>query len=231
MRDPTPVWPFRAIVGHRLVTSSLDPAFIKLSRKRQPYAVLRRPRDMMTSRISFALSGSLCTAMLALAACSSGTPAPSTPTPSTAAPNSAQATTAPSAKPTNLVADSAVRQELLAAFTAFRSNAANTPGFAAIPPSAVGGITPGTLYYALDPATGSYWAVATFSATKAASQTSAYVGFQDGGNEAVFMRSSGGPWQVKSVGVCLGGLPAAVAAGLALTASASPMCPSGVPAS
>ena len=134
MRDPTPVWPFRAIVGHRLVTSSLDPAFIKLSRKRQPYAVLRRLRDMMTSRISFALSGSLCTAMLALAACSSDTPAPSTPTPSTAAPNSAQATTAPSAKPTNLVADAAVRQELLAAFTAFRSNAANTPGFAAIPP-------------------------------------------------------------------------------------------------
>lgn len=199
--------------------------------------------DMMTSRISFALSGSLCTAMLALAACSSGTPgspagtsapttrAASTPAPSTAAPSSSQATTAPSSKPTNLAADAAVRQGLLAAFTAFRSNAANTPGFAAIPPSAVGGITPRTLYYAFDPATGTYWAVATFSATKAASQTSAYVGFQDGGDKAVFMRPSGGPWQVKSVGACLGGLPVAVAAALALTASPSPMCPSGVPAS
>jgi hypothetical protein len=189
--------------------------------------------DMMASRISFALSGSLCIAMLALAACSPVTPGSpaGTPTPSTAAPSSSQATAAPSAKPTNLAADAAVRQGLLAAFTAFRSNAANTPGFAAIPPSAVGDITPGTLYYAFDPATGTYWAVATFSATKAASQTSAYVGFQDGGNKAVFMRPSGGPWQVKSVGACLGGLPVAVAAALALTASPSPMCPSGVPAS
>jgi hypothetical protein len=186
--------------------------------------------------------------MLALAACSSGTPSspagnsapttravstptPSTPTPSTAAPNSVRATIAPSPKPTNLVADTAVRQELLTAFTAFRSNAANTPGFAAIPPSAVSGITPGTLYYGFDPATGTYWAVATFSATKAASQTLTYVGFQDGGNRAVFTRPSGGGWQVKSVGACLGGLPVTVAAALTLTASSSPMCPSGVPAS
>jgi len=199
--------------------------------------------NMMTSRISFALSGSLCAAVLALAACSSGTPgspagtsapttqAASTPTPGTAAPSSSQATTAPSAKATNMVADAAVRQGLLAAFTAFRSNAANTPGFAAVPPSAVGGITPGTLYYVFDPASGTYWAVATFSATNAASQTSAYAGFQDGGNKAVFMRPSGGPWQVKSVGACLSGLPVAVAAALALTASPSPMCPNGVPAS
>jgi hypothetical protein len=196
-----------------------------------------------SSRISIALTGSLCTAMLALAACSSAAPgspavtsapttgAASTPAPSTAAPSSPQATTTPSTKPANLTADAGVRQGLLAAFTAFRSNAANTPGFAAIPPSAVGGITPGTLYYAFDPATGTYWAVATFSATKAASQTSASVGFQDGGNKAVFMRPSGGSWQVKSVGACLGGLPVAVASALALTASPSPMCPSGIPVS
>jgi hypothetical protein len=118
----------------------------------------------------------------------------------------------------------------LAVFTAFRSNATNAPGFAAIPPSAVSGISPGTLYYAFDSATRTYWAVATFSATQAASQTLAYVGFQDGGNEAVFMRPSGGPWLVKSIGTCLSGLPDAVAAALALTASPSPMCPSGVPA-
>lgn len=199
--------------------------------------------DMITSRISFALSGSLCTAILALAACSSGTPgspagtsapttrAASTPASGTTVSNSARVTTAPSAKPTNLVADAAVRQELLAAFTAFRSDAANTPGFAAIAPADEGGISPGTLYYAFDPASGSYWAVATFSATKAASQTLAYVGFQDGGNKAVFMRPMSGAWQVKSVGACMSGLPVAVATALALTASPSPMCPSGVPAS
>jgi hypothetical protein len=135
-----------------------------------------------------------------------------------------------SPKPANLVADSTVRRELLAAFTAFRSTAANTPGYAPIPPTAVAGISPGTLFYALDSATGTYWAVATFSATAAASQTSASVGFQDGGGRAVLMRTSGQPWQVKSVGPCLAGLPIAVAVTWALTANASPMCPSGVPA-
>jgi glucose/arabinose dehydrogenase len=197
----------------------------------------------MNRRPLFTLSGSLCIALLALTACASGTQgsppatsapttrAASTPAPSTPAPSSSPATTAASVEPTNLTADASVRQGLLAAFTAFRSNAANAPGFAAIAPSAVGGITPGTLYYAFDPATGTYWAVATFSATKAASQTSAYAGFQDGGNKAVFMRPSSGPWQVKSAGACLSGLPVAVATTLALTASPSPMCPSGVPAS
>jgi hypothetical protein len=140
------------------------------------------------------------------------------------------ATAVASAKPANLVADATVRQELLAAFIAFRSNAANTPGYAPIPPSAVAGIAPGTLFYALDPTTGTYWAAATFSATAAASQTSAFVGFQDGGSQAVFMRTPGEPWQVKSVGPCLAGLPVAIAATWALTANASPMCPSGVPA-
>jgi len=128
------------------------------------------------------------------------------------------------------VADAAVRHKLLAAFIAFRDKAANTPGFAAIPPSAVGGISPGKLFYASDPATGTHWAVATFYATKAASQTSAYAGFQDGGSQAVFMRPSGGPWLVKSVGSYLAGLPVPVASALALTASSSPMCPHGVPA-
>jgi hypothetical protein len=130
----------------------------------------------------------------------------------------------------NLVADAVVRQELVAAFIAFRSNAANTPGFAPIPPSAVAGISPGTLFYALDPATGTYWAAATFSATAAASQTSAFVGFQDGGSQAVFMRPTGEPWEVKSVGPCQAGLPLTVAAAWAMTADPSPMCPNGVPA-
>lgn len=140
------------------------------------------------------------------------------------------ATAQTSAEPANLVADATVRQQLLAAFVAFRSDAANTPGFAAIPPSAVAGITPGTLYYAFDPAASTYWAVATFSATEAASQTLEFVGFQDGGSQAVFTRSSGGPWLVKSVGPCMAGLPVGVAAMWGLTASANPMCPSGVPA-
>jgi hypothetical protein len=154
----------------------------------------------------------------------------------TAAPTSAASRTATtgaaasSGKPANLVADTAVRQKLLAAFVAFRSNAANTPGYVAISPSAVAGISKGTLYYAVNMTTGTYWAVASFYATHAASRTSAFVGFQDGGNEAVFTRSSGKPWLVKSVGPCLAGLPTAVADTWALAANPSGMCPSGVPA-
>lgn len=148
----------------------------------------------------------------------------------------ATATAAPSVtsqtspEPANVAADATVRRELLAAFVAFRSNEANTPGFAAIPPSAVAGISPGTLYYAYDPANGTYWAVATFEATAAASQTAAFVGFQDGGSQAVFVRLSGGSWVVKSVGPCMTGLPVGVATAWGLTASPSAMCPSGGPA-
>jgi hypothetical protein len=145
------------------------------------------------------------------------------------------ATAAPSAitpsspQSANLVADATVPQELLATFIAFRSNTANTPGFAAIPHSAVARITPRTLHYAFDPATGTYWAVADFSPTEAASRTAAAVGFQDGGNQAVFMQPPGGSWHVKSVGPCLTGLPVSVAAAMQLTASPFPGCSSRVP--
>jgi hypothetical protein len=127
------------------------------------------------------------------------------------------------------VADAAVRQELLTTFTTFRANAANTPGFAAIAPSAVAGIAPGSLYYASDTATGTHWAIASFSATAAAMRTTAFVGFQDGGSAAVFRQPSGGSWQVESVGPCKTGLPVAVAAMWQVTQAANPMCPKGVP--
>lgn len=135
------------------------------------------------------------------------------------------ATTTPTeTKPAKLTADTKVRRELLATFIAFRSSGTNAPGYAAIPPSAVAGISPRTLDYAYDPATGTYWAVASFSATTAASQTDAFVGFQDGGNTAVFMRPSGASWQVRSVGPCMAGLPGRVEAAMKLAASPYPGC-------
>jgi hypothetical protein len=161
------------------------------------------------------------------------TAAASRPVTATTTPASLPITTAsatPSAQPAKLVADAKVRHEVLAAFIAFRSNAANTPGYAAIPPSAVAGISPRTLSYAFDSSTGIYWATASFSATAAASQTSAFIGFQDGGNSAVFMRPPGQPWRVESVGPCLKGLPVVLAKTLGLNAGPNPMCPSGVPA-
>ncbi len=149
-------------------------------------------------------------------------PAAATATPS--------ATTPTSPQPVHRVADAAVRQKLLAAFIAFRSNAANAPGYVAIPPSAVAGIAPRTLHYAYDPATGTYWAVADFNPTEAASQTAAFIGFQDGGNAAVFTQPPRGSWHVKSVGPCLAGLPVSVRDAMKLTASPYPGCPSPVPA-
>ncbi len=109
------------------------------------------------------------------------------------------------------MASAAVREELLRAFTTFRADAANTPGDAPVPPSAVGGISWGTLFYAFDPSSSTYWARAGFYPTVAASQTFAAVAFQDGGADAVFTRPSGSAWVVKSVGMCHSGLPVRVA--------------------
>lgn len=140
-------------------------------------------------------------------------------------------TTAPSGstQPAKLIADATVRQELVAVFTASRRDAVNTPAYDAIPPSAVAGIAPGTLHYSRDPATGIYWAVADFSPTQAASQTAAAIGFQDGGNDAVFMRAPGRSWRVRSIGPCLAGLPLSVADAQELTAGPNPLCPHGIP--
>jgi hypothetical protein len=146
----------------------------------------------------------------------------------TAAPS---ATTPSSPQSANLVADATVRKALLETFMAFRSDGSNTPNFAAIPSSAVARITPKTLRYAYDPATRTYWAVAEFSATEAASQTAAFIGFQDGGNEAVFMQPPGAAWHVKSVGPCMADLPVSVMAAMRLTPSPYPGCPSPVPSS
>ncbi len=139
---------------------------------------------------------------------------PTTVAPSAAspAPGSSTTTESPaSGSVQNLVASAAVRDELRAAFITYRADAANTPGDTAIPPSAVGGISPGSLFYAFDPSSSTYWARASFYPAVAASQTSATVGFQDGGADAVFTRPAASAWAVKSVGPCYSGLPVGVA--------------------
>jgi hypothetical protein len=90
----------------------------------------------------------------------------------------------------NLVVSAAVRTGLLAAYAAYKS----------IPPSDVQGV-PGSVYYAYQPATGTYWALARYEPTSGDSQT-VQVGFQDGGSDGFFKRTGAGPWQVS-----LGGEP------------------------
>lgn len=115
------------------------------------------------------------------------------------------------------MASAAVQAQLTAAFTASRSSATSFPGYAAIPPAAVGGIVPGSLYYAYVPPSGSFWALASFQPAPGASG-SLLIGFQDGGATAVFTRTTSGAWTVSYVGVCNGGrIPPAVLAVWSLT--------------
>jgi len=79
-----------------------------------------------------------------------------------------------------------------------------------LPPAEVTGPVPGTLYYGLDNATETYWAVATFSLTGSAS-FDAQVSMQDGGNVGVFSHESGQGWTARFGGIpfpCPGELPA-----------------------
>jgi hypothetical protein len=85
-----------------------------------------------------------------------------------------------------------VRNELTAAFADYKG----------IPPSDVAGISPGSVYYAFDPATGTYWAEANFLPSLTA-PAKVLVGFQDGASIGLFTRFANGSWQVQ-----LGGEPA-----------------------
>jgi hypothetical protein len=112
----------------------------------------------------------------------------------------------------NLVATNSVQTQLINVFAAYKQ----------IPMSEMTGIQQGTLYYAYDPSTGTYWAMAYFNVSSAAPQ-SVQVDLQDGGNMGMFTMAPGGPWQVERGSVppvCAYGtyFPAAVLAVWALPA-------------
>ena len=91
----------------------------------------------------------------------------------------------------NLSVGRAVRNELTAAYADFRG----------ISLSDVAGTRPGSVYYAYDPATDTYWAEANFSPSRTAS-FKVLVGFQDGASIGLFTRAARSGWQVQ-----LGGEP------------------------
>jgi hypothetical protein len=92
----------------------------------------------------------------------------------------------------NLVIPSAEESELTAAYLAFRGG---------IPLSDVAGEgpMPGSVYYAYDPATDTYWALAVFEPSSTAS-LDVQVGFQDGDNIAMFQKDGASAWQAESAG-------------------------------
>ena len=95
----------------------------------------------------------------------------------------------------NLVISSAVRSELTAAYVAYRR----------ISSSDVAGTRPGSVHYAYDPATDTYWALANFAPSGTAALR-VKVGFQDGPSWGFFTRAGSGPWKAQTGGepvVCL----------------------------
>ena len=91
----------------------------------------------------------------------------------------------------NLPVSRDVRKELTAAYV-------NSRGISL---SDVAGTIPGSVYYAYDPATDTYWAEANFVPSRTAS-SKVLVGFQDGASIGLFARAARSGWQVE-----LGGEP------------------------
>jgi len=90
--------------------------------------------------------------------------------------------------PENLTVTPAVRQQLIAAYESGRQ----------LPANGVTETRPGSVYYALDPATGMHWAVANFDPSPTLSLRQS-VSFQDGGSIGVF-REAGASWRLLGVG-------------------------------
>jgi hypothetical protein len=142
-------------------------------------------------------------AIAAVTACSAnqtpGSAGPSTGPGATAAESAAASSPvgAPSATPAasgsveNEVISSAEMSELTTAYAAWRG----------IPVSDIGGggPLPGSVYYAYDPTTDTYWALADFEPSSTAS-LDVQVAFQDGGGIAMYQMAGGGSWQVQTAG-------------------------------
>ena len=57
----------------------------------------------------------------------------------------------------------------------------------------------GSVYYAYDPSTDTYWALASFAPSSTAS-LNVQVGFQDGGSYGMYKKAGSGSWQVQQPG-------------------------------
>lgn len=119
----------------------------------------------------------------------------------------------------NLVVTPSVRADLQATYVAFMH----------FPPSDIAGTAPNSIYYAFDPATGTYWAMATFVPSATASSNTT-VEMQDGGDTGMFTKASDGTWQVTRASFPTGSgllqfFPTRVIAAWAL----STLCPQAIP--
>lgn len=106
-------------------------------------------------------------------------------------PPAAQSSTAPATAGTvqNLVISTAERDELTALYASTYAADSNV----SVSDLGAPAVTPGSVYYAYDPATETYWALATFEPTAPISDQTAYM---DGTSEGMFKEVGTGPWQV-----------------------------------
>ncbi len=164
----------------------------------------------MAPRTALFAGAVLAASSLALAACSTSTPSTqgTTTTTATSAPvttttsapvtttTSAPVTTTTSAPVTttsgsgaqNLTVTNAIRSQLVAAGAALNN----------VPVSEYSGLAPGLTYYALDRATGTYWAAARLvpaPSSDPSKPTQAQIDAQDEGSYTLFTRAPGASWK------------------------------------
>jgi hypothetical protein len=118
-------------------------------------------------------------------------PTGSTTTVPTGSSSSVASTSTPTtgAGPRNVAATVATKAALQSAFVAYTK----------VPAGDIAGTQAGTVYYAYDPTTRTYWALATFTPSATASQDT-LVGMQDGGSTGVFRQPAGGGWTMLTTG-------------------------------
>jgi hypothetical protein len=193
---------------------------------------------MVTSRTRPLATMLAALACLAVAGCTSASPRatgatasrPATAQPTGQPPDPAATTPGPpqSAAPAgirNLLVTPAVRSQLLTPYlTMMDFKAAD-----------IAGTVPDSIYYAYDPATRTYWALAIYKASRNAPMN-VLVNLQDGGNAGMYTKTAAGPWHVTRGGVpweCVEGqyFPEAVLAvwGLTITAPCPSLSPSASP--
>lgn len=155
------------------------------------------PSRTMTLLAAVALAGTL-TACGSSSSSSTTTRPPSatttstttgTTTSTTGVPGTSTSSTAAASGPVNVVATAADKAALTAAYAAYKQ----------VDPSEIEGTSPGSVYLATDPSTGTYWALASFLPSATASQQTE-VGMQDGGETGIFTRTAGGSWTMVSLG-------------------------------
>jgi hypothetical protein len=92
----------------------------------------------------------------------------------------------------SLVVTNAVRSQLVTAFAPVHH----------VSVSEIGGTVPGSVFYAYDPSTRTYWAVASFYGAKSDSASVAN-SFQDAGSDGIFSRLATGTWRFRGAGAPL----------------------------